>query len=486
MDDLWTAALDAHAQGNIHAAYVACEALLDDQPHHLGALQLMGVLALSLGEHKQALTFFEAVCALQPTNLAAAINRGTAYFNLEQYDSAEREYRRAIEIDTQSAEAWFNLGNTLKRLENFSEACGSFERCVSIRGNYQQAHYNWANTLHQMGRFVEAKACFDRALVLNPLDHEARKNRSFSRLMLGDFEGGWDDYESRWSTEPLNRAKRLVTYPLWTGDQPLNGRSILLHGEQGLGDTLQFSRYAPLVKAVGAAHVVLEVQPPLLRVVQGLKGVDAIVPFGVDSSKHDFHCPLMSLPRAFRTHLRSIPAGVPYLYSEPARTAIWANRISAGGIKVGICWSGSAKGKDLGKAIPLATFGALASVPSVNLYSLQKRSSDGEPKTIEEILELRQYDDLLDAEAPFVDTAALMTCLDLVVTADTSVAHLAGALGVPVWVALPWLCDWRWMHTGHTSPWYPTMRLFRQPSPGDWEGCFSLIRQALLDQLRTA
>lgn len=479
MADPWNEARQAHDRGEISRAYELCNLLLDQDPQHFGALSLMGVIALSVGQAEQALVLLDQALRLVPDEPSALVNRGAALHRLGHRDEAVLAYRAAVSANPVYAHAWYNLGTTLKELGRLEEALDCLQRCIEVDPEYQPGHFNLANTLYDLKRFRESLVAFDRALALKPDDAEIFKNRSFARLMIGDFAGGLEDFEWRWRTPPLQQAWRERDCPQWDGHQSLVNKAILVHAEQGLGDTLQFCRFLREVKRLGAAQVVFEVQKPVVHLMRSVEGADIVIPQGLQLPAYDFHIPLMSLPRALGLRADNVPAAIPYLQADRRRITKWAKDLECAGFKVGICWQGSAKGTEVGKGIPLSAFAPLAQCPGVTLFSLQKRSGESESKQDSDDFGLISFSSTFDGEIPFADTAAVMTCLDLVVTTDTSVAHLAGGLGIPVWVALPHLCDWRWGPSEATTPWYPTMRLFRQPRRGDWVACFAEITQAL-------
>lgn len=485
MSDEWTKALDAHQAGDLSTAYSICSALLDANSRHVGALNLLGAIALQLEQYPQALEFLDQALRLVATEPSAWVNRGVVLNKLGRAQDALASYRRAVEVAPEFAPAWFNLGTQQKELLDFDEAVRCLRRCVEVDPRYAAAHFNLANTLHNLKRFDEAIAQFDRAIELGPDDGEARKNRSFARLMVGDFSGGFEDFEWRWTTPPLNKAWRDRSCPQWDGQQSLERKTILVHAEQGLGDTLQFCRYLPIVKSLGAAQVVFEVQRPLLQLMRTVEGADIVVPQGLPLPAYDFHIPLMSMPRALGTTPSTIPAPIPYIGAQPERLKRWLPYLTAQSFKVGICWQGSAKGAEVGKGIPLSAFAPLSACPGVQLFCLQKLDDTAERPGDSVDFPLTAFGPEFDADTPFADTAAVMSDLDLVITTDTSIAHLAGAMGVPVWVALPYVCDWRWGPTSSRTAWYPTMRLFRQAERGSWVACFEEIRLALEAEARS-
>jgi hypothetical protein len=321
--------------------------------------------------------------------------------------------------------------------------------------------------LAALNRQEEAIGRFARALEFDPSLAQARLNMAMARLALGEYAAGWPDYEARWRSVNYP-APRGYSQPLWDGRADLAGKTILLYFEQGLGDTIQFARYVPLLAQRGA-RVVLETPKPLARLFRSLPGVASLPCAGDPPPDFDFHAPLLSLPLAFQTTVDSIPASVPYLHAEPVKTEA----------SIGLCWAGNPSNpNDWNRSIPLADLVPLLEVPGGRFLSLQKILRKGD----EEILAGRANVDVESDRrgADFADTAALVTALDLVITVDTAVAHLAGALGRPVWVLLPFSAHWAWLRERQDSPWYPTVRLFRQPCPGDWRSVINLASEALM------
>jgi len=479
MDELWSQAVQAQRSADWAKTYTLCEALLEQDPHHFGALNLLSLVALSLDQPGEALTLLDNALTLVPDEPSALVNRGAALHKLGRKDEAIVAYRQAVRVDASFAHGWYNLGTTLKEVGRLQEAEAALRACIAAQGDYRAGHFNLANTLMELRQYDAAVFHYDRSLALDPSDPEAYKNRSFAHLMMGRFHQGFEDFEWRWKAPPLDKAWRELGCPQWDGRHALQGKAILVHAEQGLGDTLQFCRYLQAVKSRGAAQVVFEVQRPLLHLMRMVEGADVVVPQGLPLPQYDFHIPLMSLPRAFGTTPGTIPAPVPYLRAPDGAEARWAAQLPQGTFNIGICWQGSAKGTEVGKGIPLAAFRPLADFPDVRLFSLQKQGGEDDWRQAPEGMKVESFGPAFDSAVPFADTAGVMCNLDLVVTTDTSVAHLAGGLGVPVWVALPHAADWRWGASGATSPWYPTMRLFRQASRGQWDACFHAIRQAL-------
>ncbi len=387
-------------------------------------------------------------------------------------EEARAGFERAIELRPEYADAHYNLANVLVQLRRLPEAERSFRRAMELDPEDWQSHNNLGNILQLQGRFDEAGVCFDAAVQRNPQAAEAHRNRALLRLLLGDFAGGWPEYEWRWRMpqhSPPNRAQ-----PRWQGE-PLAGDTVLVCAEQGLGDTIQFIRYAPLVQKLGA-RVVVECPASLHALLTGVAGVDRLVAPGDAAEPIDYCVPLLSLPGLLHTALETIPADVPYIVADPAHMERWRHELARlAGFKIGIAWQGNPKFTgDYYRSIPLAEFAPLADCAGVTLVSLQQGFGREQLAALGDRVPVVDLADRLDQDgAAFVDTAAAMMHLDLVVTSDTAIAHLAGALGVPVWVALQFAPNWRWLVGRGDSPWYPSMRLFRQSRFGQWGDVFA-------------
>lgn len=480
----------------------------DAQTHHQ-----RGLLLQTLQRPHEALQSFDQALAIQSGSAPLHFARGTALQALARLDEALHSYERAIALQSDYAQAYSNRGVALLALRRPQDALASYDRAIALNPDYAEAHYNRALVLQALQRPDEALQAYDRAIALNPLhaqahsdrgnvleelrrldeaqtsyeqaialqpDHaQAHWNRSLLLLLKGDFERGWPLYEWRWEDPRLAASRRRWQQPQWTGQSSLAGKTVLLHAEQGLGDTLQFCRYAALVQQLGA-QVLLEVQPPLVPLLRGLAGVDHLFGKGDDLPPFDFHCPLLSLPLAFGTARDAVPSAIPYLDAQPDRVHRWEHQIGSTGFRIGINWQGNAASKiDVGRSIPLTKFTPLLGIPGVRLISLQKGAGQAQLRPWESDLAVETLGPPFDDDGAFLDTAAVMMNCHLVITSDTAVAHLAGALGVPVWVALKHVPDWRWMLDREDSPWYPTMRLFRQTKRGDWDGVFEAIAAAV-------
>jgi tetratricopeptide (TPR) repeat protein len=440
-------------------------------PAYAEAYNNRGIALSRLGRREEALLSYERAVLLRPGYASACNNLGSLLAELDRRDDALASFDRAIAFKPDYAEAHNNRGLVLGDLERHSDALASFERAIAQKPDYAEAHYNRGNALRNLHRHAEAIASFERAIAHRPDYAAAHWNLADCCLLLGDFARGWNEYEWRWKLDQREMTRREFPQPLWSGTEPVSGQTILLHSELGLGDTLLFCRYAKEVAALGA-RVVLEVQPPLVSLLGDLAGVAQIVPRGDPLPAFDFHCPLMSLPLAFKTNLDTVPASVPYVRSDPTRVAEWRARLGASAKpRVGLVWSGSVALKNDQRSMVFADMLPLLG-DRADWVSLQKELRDLDRAVLASRADIRHFgDDLRD----FSDTAALLDLMDIVVTVDTSVANLAGAMGKRVWILLPFNPhDWRWMLTREDSAWYPTARLFRQPAASDWA---SVIRR---------
>jgi len=447
-----------------------CAVALD--PARADAFNNRGNALLRLRRYGEALASFDDALALRPAFLEAHNNRGSALLYLKRPAEALASCERSLELEPDYAQALLNRGNALEALQRPVEALASLDRAVAIDPEFAQAWRNRANTLLAVGRPDDALASFRRASALSPDDPAIRYNEGLCRLLLGDFANGLPLYESRWQDEQLPRARREYGQPPWSGHEEIEGRTILLHAEQGLGDTIQFSRYAELVAARGA-RVVLEVPPALKRLLAALRGVHQVLAIGESLPSFDCHCPLLSLPLAFATRLETIPAMIPYVASDSRKVSEWRTRLGdSPRPRVGLAWSGSTvHTNDRNRSLPLSIMVGLVG-PEAQFVSLQPDVRVSDEDVLHARGELLHFGrDLRD----FTDTAALVELMDLVVTVDTAVAHLAGAMGKPVWILLPLNPDWRWLLDRDDSPWYRSARLFRQTTIGDWEGVIERV-----------
>ena len=431
---------------------------------------------VGLKRFAEALASFEKAISLDARYARAHEGRGVTLWHLGRLGEALASCDRALSLDPAAAGAWINRCVVLLDLDRPAEALESCERALALDPGDANAHYHRGNALRDLDRLDEAVASFERAVELSPRHAAAHWNLADGLLMRGDFARGWEEYEWRWTLESRSSLRRELPGPLWLGEPPLEGRTILLHSELGLGDTLQFCRYAGEVARRGA-KVVLEVQVPLVPLLRTLEGPAQVLPKGSALPAFDFHCPLMSLPLAFRTDLTNIPAAIPYLRSDPERVAAWQGRLGMRTRpRVGLVWSGSVGLRNDRRSMALSEMLPLLG-EDAEWFSLQKEIREDDAALLAGRPDIR----LMGGElADFAETAALVELMDLVLTVDTSVAHVAGALGKPVWILLPHVPhDWRWLLGREDSVWYPTARLFRQPAPGDWAGVVRRVAEEL-------
>jgi tetratricopeptide (TPR) repeat protein len=441
------------------------------QPTHASALNNLGVLLEDRGQLEEAISCFHQSLHHKPDAPETLSNLGVALVGQGKLEEAVECYRKSLRINPGYADAHNNIGNALRDLGEIEEAVSHFEEALRLKPEYAYAYNNLGIARGQQGDLDLAVACYDRALRLKPDYPDARRNRAMAWLAAGDLERGWPEYEYRWQGKTMR--PRDFRQPRWDGT-PLAGRTILLHAEQGLGDTLQFIRYALLVKQRDG-HVLFECPKVLTRILAGCPGIDELIPEGSPLPEFEVQAPLLSLPGLFRTRLETIPANVPYIFPDPALLKHWRESMKhLTGFKIGIAWQGNTKHKlDRHRSIPLRHFAPLAEVPGVRLISLQK--GPGAEQLDDGTCGFSAHDlgRFVNTQGVFTDTAAIMKQLDLVICCDTSIAHLAGALGVPIWMAVPFAADWRWMRHGDDSRWYPTIRLFRQKERGNWDEVFA-------------
>jgi tetratricopeptide (TPR) repeat protein len=401
---------------------------------------------------------------------------GNLHHELKQLDLSIACFRQALSIQPDHSQVLGNLGIVLLKQDETEAAITAFQRAVALDPNYLDAYNNMGNALLRCNRFDEAMACYEKGLAINPRSERLRYNKGLLSLLLGDFESGWQGYEYRWYQTEQTPCP-IFAQPLWLNDANIEGKRIFLHAEQGIGDALQFVRYVEKVISLGAI-VFLEVHPPLKSLLERLPGVAGVWSMGEVQPEFDFHCPLASLPLAFKTSLESMPANTPYLNAPIARVKHWESYFHDYPFpRIGVVWSGGTFLKnDHNRSIKLETFSKLARHGSRRFFSLQKEVRAIDAPLLEDLSNITHLGPQL---SDFSETAALVSNLDLIISVDTSVAHLAGALGKPVWILLPFSPDFRWLLNRDDSPWYPTARLFRQPSIGDWDSVLHDVQRAL-------
>lgn len=478
---LWPGAYEAHYElggalrslGKFKEAYDSYRTAVSIKPDNASAHAGLGEICLLKGDYAHAAEHLEKSVAMEAGRAETHSNLGLTYWHLGRVQQALASCQTAIHLNPELAEAYSNQGLVLNALGRSEEASASCKQAMRLNPFLDGAYVNLGMAYHDLARYDEAREAYEKTTRINPGNPDAHWNLSLLLLLNGEFERGWEEYEWRWrrtATPP-----RPFKQALWDGSA-LAGRTILLHAEQGLGDTLQFVRYAQQVKARGG-RVIVECQAPLATLVSTCDGVDEVVVQGSPLPAFDVHAPLLSLPRIFQTQINSVPNQTPYL-QVPARDPAQIEAAIAahnGQFKIGIVWAGRpTHPNDRNRSCELALFGALSAQPNVALFSLQKgeRCADLAAGVV-------VATDLGGMINDFSDTAAAIARLDLVISVDTSVAHLAGALGKPTWVLLPSVPDWRWMLTREDTPWYPHTRLFRQHQAGDWPAVFERVATAL-------
>ena len=433
------------------------------------------------GDHATAEKIYRSVVEREPNNANAWCYLGMALHDQERYDESVQAYRRSLGIQPQFPVALNNLGNSLRLLRRIKEATACFDEAIRLKPDYLNAHKNKGTTLLWEGFIDEALACYQAAVKLDADDAESHKNIGVIWLLQGKLAEGWKEYE--WRQKAIARLVPEIPLPRWQGES-LDGRTILLVGEQGLGDTIQFIRYAEELKKKYACRVAVQILRPVLPLLAGYAPVDEFAAIGDPLPVADVWTPLMSLPGMLAHNSpEQLPSAPSYLDVDAARVARWRERLGEKrAVRIGVCWSGSPQFQaDRYRSFALRELLApLAKLHGIELYSLQR--GPGSPQREIDVggLQVQDLGDELDAETPFLDTAAVMKNLDLVITADTSIGHLAGALGVPYWLALSKVPDWRWMLDRDDSPWYPSVRLFRQSKMGQWSDVFQRMADALV------
>ena len=445
-----------------------------------------GLALQDLKRPEDALASYDKAIALKPDFADAYNNRGLALRDLKRPEDVLASYDKVIALNPDYAEAHNNRGIALRDLKRPEDALANHDRAIALKPDYAEAHYNRALALQDLNCIEDALASYDKAIALKPDYADAFVSQSLFFLMMGRFEQGWRQYEWRKKqNKPI--APRTYPRPLWLGEQNIEGKTLFIHWEQGLGDLIQFCRYAKLAADLGA-RVILEAPKPLMSLLTTLSGVAQLIEAGSPLPPFDYQCPLLSLPLAFKTTLSSIPATIPYLKCNLEKSRLWKERLGERHKrKVGLVWSGGLRPNqpemwfiDSRRNIPLDKLAVLKH-PDIDFYSLQK----GEPAE-SELAELIRHNwegphivDFTSQLNDFSDTAALVENLDLVVTVDTSTAHLAGALGKPVWILNRFDTCWRWLLNRNDSPWYPTVKLYRQEKAGHWDDVVRRIKMDL-------
>lgn len=435
----------------------------------------LGTSMLHTGRIHAASIQFRKALSIAPQLEEALFYLGYCLHLSGRYDDALSAYNQTLAVSPLHVAAWNNRGNTLLKLHHYEEAAESYSRALQLEPDLHDARIALATCFQALGLVNEAMSACNEVLGAAPEHAEAHWNRSLLLLLNGEYREGWQEYEWRWKKRDFTSPSRSFNQPCWQGED-ITGRIVLVHAEQGFGDTLQFCRYIPLLSARGA-RVVLECHAPLVSLMARVAGVAGVIPTGGIPGRYDLHVPLLSLPGIFGTSLENIPNNAPYLAPPPDRLPFW--RALTGNenyLRVGLCWSGKSY-PDPGRSCPADQLAPLAAMDGVVFYSLQLGREGALPFAMIDHTNLIR---------DFADSAALIAQLDLVITVDTAVAHLAGAMGKPTWVLLPYSPDWRWLLNRDDSPWYPSLRLFRQSCRGSWQDVIQRVKSTLRDKVASS
>lgn len=451
-------------------------------PNHAKAYSNRGLVFSNLGQHEISLSAYQRANQLNPNNPETYNNLGVAHYHLRQYKEAISSYDKAIQLNPNYAEAYSNRGLCFNDIREYNNALADYEKAIQLKPDYVLAYNNLGLTFYRLAQYEKALSSFNQAIQLEPDQALAYWNKSLIKLLMGDFEEGWDLYEQRWK-KPGFEERRHTNIPLWTGEQDLKDKKLLIWSEQGQGDIIQFSRYALLAKSKGAL-VTFEAPRSLLSLLKTLdQDINLVEEHELLTSNFDFQIPVMSLPYAFKTTPETVPSNTSYIHADAKKIEIWSKKLgSKNKLRVGLVWSGSsAHSNDLNRSVPLEVISPLMELP-YEFHSLQIHYKENDLEILDNSASkiIRHESELKD----FSDTAALIENMDLIITVDTSVAHLASALGKPTWIMLPYSPDFRWLLDTNDSPWYPTAKLFRQSQIGDWNLAIGQIIKELenLDQ----
>ncbi|MBW1783334.1 MAG: tetratricopeptide repeat protein [Deltaproteobacteria bacterium] len=457
-----------HALGELSKALACYTKALEIEPGHMAASHNASLTLKALGRSEDAIACYRNALRFHPDAAEIHYNMGNVYKEQGRFQNAISSYLKAIDLKPQMVEAHYNLGNALKESRDLDEAISCYERVLKMAPDHFGALNNMGLAYRDLGQIDRAVEMYDQALKLRPDHVEIRWNRALAVLLQGDLSQGWNEYEVRFQRDDLMTTyPRRFDKPVWNGS-PFKGKTLLVHHEQGFGDTIQFVRYLPMVKARGGT-VILEVHESLHHLCRDLPGVDQLIspPFTQELDvSFDHYIPLLSLPRIFNTTLETIPADIPYLYADHEIKESWRERLDGTHLAIGLVWAGNPGHKDdHNRSCPLDLFEPLSRIPGVTIYGLQKDGCDPSRPLLQSLGITNLGESLKD----FSVTAGVIANLDLIISVDTAVAHLGGAMGKPVWLLLPFVPDWRWLMKGDDTPWYPTMRLYRQKRPGDWQ-----------------
>ncbi len=467
-------------QGKLEKAAEAFRKAISLKSDYYECYYNLGNTLWKQGKLKESLDNYERAYVLKPNFAEAYCAKGLVLQLLKNSRGAQEAFEKALFIKPNYAEAWRAIGINYYNEGNLVDAIKTYQKALSIKPDYAEAFDALGCALIRQGNIEEAINAHNQALSLNPEYAEAHYNLSFCHLISGQFDAGFQLYEWRLRKEAFV-AREPRPYLSWNGKASLKDKNVVVYQEQGLGDIIQFCRYLPLLEAMDA-RVTFLVANKLHTLIRSLRSGVRLVEHFPEENEIDFEIPLLSLPRLLQTNMETIPSSDAYLYAEQRKIEYWHKHLDSRKFKIGICWQGSTEIIDLGRSFPLSTFKSISEIAGVELISLHK--GEGEKQIEDANFSLTTLGPKFDVgEDAFIDTAAVMMSCDLIITSDTAVAHLAGALGCKVWVALKYIPDWRWMLERPDTPWYPSMRLYRQDKAGDWDSVFRLIKQDVVKHI---
>ena len=469
-------AITLQALGKFDEAIINYKKAIELEPNYPQTHNNLGITQKEIGKLDDAVRSYKKAIELKPDYSEAFNNLGLTLRELNKLIQSEESYKKAIELNPEQAEYHNNLGVTLNELSKLDESEKSYNKAIKLNPEYIECYTNLGITLQELGKLDESEESYKKAIELKPNYAEANYCLSLLYNLRGDLKKGFKLYEWRY------HEKKKITRPpnkkfFWDGEKSIKNKKILVYGEQGFGDTIQFFRYLSILQNMGA-DVIFKVKSNLHHLFNAPNDKIQIIDNFPETNKIDFESPLMSLPYLLKTDLNSIPSSVPYLKADISKIDEWGKKLNSKKFKIGICWQGSKTKVDKGRSFPLSLFKDISKIPNLELISLYKGDEENQILNID--FDLNNLGNNFDNEKhAFIDTAAIMMHCDLIITSDTAIAHLAGALGRPVWVALKHIPEWRWMLNRSDSPWYPTMNLYRQNKLNDWGYVFDLMKKDL-------
>ena len=439
-------------------------------------LRLLGIIEFDDKNYDESLKLFNEALKINPNYSDCFSNRGVVNFKLNNIENAISDYKKAISIDKNNYNAFFNLGNLYKDINKLDQSIENFSKVILINKNYYKAYHNRAVVKSLLFRFNDAIEDFDEALKINPKYSNSLFFKAIIQLKIGDYNNGWKNYEHRWGSTNFPSPKREFKQPCWNGIDNLDNKTILIYGEQGLGDNIHFVRYFNLIKSK-AKKAILQVDKKLVQLFKESNFDSYIFSNNEILPDFDIHCPLLSLPFKFSTTLENIPFNDKYFFANKERITKWKKTFDSKFLNIGINWQASPNPDfDKGRSFKLKYFNDISLIEKIKLYSLQKINGLSQINELNNQFKINVINNL-DEDAPFVDTAAIIENLDLVITCDTSIAHLSGAIGKKTFLLLQKNCEWRWLHNINFSPWYKSIKIYRQKTQDDWSTVFDEVKK---------